>query len=83
MTCTLDSDRQPALKFQASASDATREDLALLVDKLEQEVRVLVVDIFDTSALEAAVFLLAGLGADSVDRGRSDYGILCHNSLSI
>lgn len=79
MTGTFDGRREATLEFEARASNATRQDLSLLIHKLEQEVRIFVVNILDPCALEAAVFLLLGLRLDAVDRGGSNYRIFCHS----
>lgn len=44
-----------ALVFQAVACDAAWKQFALLIDELQQEIRVFVVNIFDTELTEAAV----------------------------
>jgi hypothetical protein len=54
---TLDSHREATLIFQACTSDATWQDLALVVQEFPQEIGVFVVDVLDPVALEAAVFL--------------------------
>ena len=46
------------LEFQRGAGDAAGENLALLVEELLEEFRILVVDVFDSAAFEAAVFFL-------------------------
>lgn len=56
MPCTLDSRRNPALVLQRVASDSAWKDFTLAVDELQQEVRVLVVDMLDAELAEAAVF---------------------------
>ena len=45
-----------ALILQGIAGNPAGKDLALFVDELDQEIGVLVVDVFDAVALEAAVF---------------------------
>src|SRR5690606_19455983 len=46
------------LKLQAGSRQTAGKYLALLIDKLQQEVRILVVDVFDTILLKAAVLRL-------------------------
>lgn len=45
-----------ALVFQAGAGQSAGQNLALLVEQLQQEVTILVVDVLDTGFLEAVVF---------------------------
>ena len=52
MAGTLDGLGNLALVFGGSTGDATRQDLALLVDELQQEVGILVVDVLDAVLLE-------------------------------
>ena len=61
MAGTLDGLGDLALIFAGSAGDAARQDLALLVDELLQEVGIFVVDVLDAVLLEAAVFLSLGI----------------------
>ena len=61
MTGTLHSLSHAALELQRGTGDAAGQDLALLVEELLQEFGILVVDVLDTAAFEAAVFLLAGV----------------------
>ena len=49
-----------ALELEAGAGDAAGQNAALLVHKLQQEVRVLVINVLNAVLLEAAV-LLAGI----------------------
>ena len=56
MTRTLDGLTDLALVLQGSTGEATGQQFALLVHELHQEIRVLVVDVFDAVLLEAAVF---------------------------
>jgi len=51
-----------ALEFQAGAGEAAGQHAALLVHKLQQEVRVFVVHVLNAVLLEAAVFLAVVLG---------------------
>ena len=46
-----------ALEFEAGASNAAGQQAALLVHKLQQEVRVFVIHVLDTVLLEAAVLV--------------------------
>lgn len=45
-----------ALVFQAIARDAARQQFALFVDELKQEVSVFVINVFDAEFAETAVF---------------------------
>jgi len=45
-----------ALVFQAIACDPARQQFALLIDELKQEVRILIVNILDAKLAETAVF---------------------------
>lgn len=56
MASAFDGRSDHALVLERVARQAAREDFALLVDEVEQEVRVFVVDVFDPEAAEAAVF---------------------------
>ena len=55
MPGTLDRRGHPALVFQRVASDAAWKNLALGVDELQQEIRILVVNVLDTELAEAAL----------------------------
>ena len=57
MASALDGLGNFLLVLVGGTGDATGKDLALLVDELQQEVSVLIVDVFDAELLEAAVFL--------------------------
>ena len=46
------------LEFQRSTGDTARQDLALFVEELLEEFGILIVNIFDTTAFETAVFFL-------------------------
>ena len=61
MTSPLDGPCDLALILQRSASETTRQNLALLVEELLEELGVLVVNVLDTTPLEAAVLLLLDL----------------------
>lgn len=56
MAGAFDGGGYAALILEAVARNAAREEFALLVDELEQELRVFVVDVFDAEFAEAAVF---------------------------
>jgi len=56
MTGALDCLRNFLLVLVGGTGDATGKDFALLVDELQQEVSVLIVDVFDAEFFEAAVF---------------------------
>src|SRR5262245_57343476 len=58
VTGTLNSLGDFLLKLQACTCKSARKDLALLVHKLQKEVRIFVVDILYTVLLKAAVFWL-------------------------
>ena len=58
MTSTLDCLSDTALILQRSACDAARQNLALLVEELLQELWILVVDVLDTALLETAILFL-------------------------
>jgi hypothetical protein len=73
----LDGLRYLALELEGSARDAAGKDLALLVEELLEELRVLVIDILDARLLEAAVFLLANLYGRRVQI--TDFVVVCHN----
>ena len=57
MTCALDGSRNFALELERVARDAARQQFALIVDELKQEVCVFVVNVFDPELAETAVFL--------------------------
>lgn len=48
-----------ALVFQAVARDTARQQFALFVDELKQEIGVFVIDVFDAEFAETAVFFTA------------------------
>ncbi len=58
VACAFHGSSHPALVFQAIACDTAREQFALLVDELEQEVCVLIIDVFDAELAETAVFFV-------------------------
>ena len=58
MAGAFDGSRYTALVFQAVARDTARQQFALLIDELEQKVRVLVINVFDAELAEAAVFFV-------------------------
>jgi hypothetical protein len=49
------------LKLQGCACKTAWKQFALLIHKLQQEVRILVIDVLDTASFETAVFLLLRL----------------------
>ena len=49
------------LVFYGRTGDAAGQNLALLVHKFQQEVRVLVIDVFNAQLFEAAIFFLFGI----------------------
>jgi hypothetical protein len=56
VACTLDGGGDAALELEAVACDAAREQLALFVDELEQEVGIFVINVLDAESTETAVF---------------------------
>lgn len=58
MTRTLDSSRNATLVLEAVARDTTRQKLALLVDELEEKIRVFVVNVLDAEFAETAIFFV-------------------------
>lgn len=56
MARPLDGSGKAALIFQAGACKAAREDLALLIDELQEEVCVFVINVLDACLFETAVF---------------------------
>ena len=58
MTSTLDCLGYTTLELQRGSCDTTGKDLTLLVQKLLEELRILIVDILDAAALETAVLFL-------------------------
>ena len=58
MASTLNGLGHATLKLQRGAGDASGQDLTLLVEELLEEVGILVIDVFDSAFLEAAVLLL-------------------------
>ncbi len=57
MTGAFYGGRYPALIFQAVAGDTAREQFALFVDELQEEIGIFVIDVFDAEFAETAVFL--------------------------
>lgn len=80
MTGTLDGLTYFLLILVGSAGDAARQYLALFVHKLQQEVRVLIVYIFNTEFFEAAILLALRIYGDG---GQISYFVLfvSHNNL--
>lgn len=58
MTSTLDSSRNATLVFEAVARDTARQELALFIDELEEEIRVFVVNVLDTEFAKTAIFFI-------------------------
>ncbi len=58
MTGTLHCLSYTTLELQRSTCDAAGKDLALLIEELLEELRVLIVDVLDAAALETAVLFL-------------------------
>lgn len=56
MSCSFDSLGYFPLKLQAGAGKPSWKDLALLIDKLQQEVGIFIINILDAVLLEPAVF---------------------------
>ena len=61
MACTLDSLGDPPLILQRGAGDASRQDLALLIQELLKEFGILIINVLDLVLLKPAVFLLLDL----------------------
>ena len=61
MAGTLDSLSHFLLVFRGCTRDTAGKDLALFVHKLQEEVGILVIDIFDTALLETAPFFVLGI----------------------
>jgi hypothetical protein len=76
----FDGYRQATLKFQAGSSEAARQNFALRIDKLQEELGIFVVDILNASLFEATILLLLGLASDAVDRGGSYFVTSSHDS---
>lgn len=58
MTSTLYCLCHTTLEFERSTGDTSGKYLALLVEELLEEFRILVVDILDATSLKATIFLL-------------------------
>ena len=58
MTSTLYCLCHTTLEFERSTGDTAGKYLALLVEELLEEFRILVVDILDATSLKATIFLL-------------------------
>jgi len=56
VTCTFNCLGNLALEFQRSAGKAAWEQFPLFVHELQEEIRILVIDVFNTALFEAAVF---------------------------
>jgi hypothetical protein len=61
VTSTLYGLSDTTLELEASARDAARKDLTLLVEETLEEFGILVIDILDTALLEAAILLLLAI----------------------
>ena len=78
VTSTLDGLSDTTLELEASACDAARKDLTLLVEEALEEFGILIVDILDTALLEAAVLLLLAI---EVQWGQIAYFSWCSHFL--
>ena len=56
MACTFDGSSYAALVLQAVACDPARQQFALFIDELEQEVRIFVINVLDAEFAETAIF---------------------------
>jgi hypothetical protein len=56
VACAFNSSGYTALVFEAVTRDSARQQLALFVDKLQQEVGVLVINMLEAKFAETAVF---------------------------
>ena len=79
MARPLDRRSDLTLVLQAVAGNPAGKDLTLLVHEREQEVGVLIIDVLDAVALEAAVLFSAP--PDLWVRQKLDVISGCHNSL--
>ena len=78
MAGTLDSLGHFLLILVGSTGDAAGQNLALLIDKLQQEVSIFIVNIFDAEFFETTVFLTLGLDGN---RGEIfNFGFVSHDS---
>ena len=78
MAGTLDSLGHFFLILVGSTGDAAGQNLALLIDELQQEVCILIVNILDAEFLETAIFLALGFNGN---RGEVfDFGFVSHDS---
>ncbi len=59
MTRPLDGRSYATLVFEGVARNATGQDFALLIDKLQEKIRILVVYVLDAIAAETAILFLA------------------------
>ena len=57
MTGAFNGRRKTPLKLETGAGQSARKDFPLVVDKLEEKIGVLIVDIADTGFFEPAIFL--------------------------
>ena len=77
MACFLNSLSNFALELEGSTGDTARQDLALLVEELLEELRIFVIDVLDTALLETAVLFL--LLIRSLRSQVADFVILCYD----
>lgn len=56
MPCPLNGGRHPSLILQGISRDAPGQQFALLIHKLDEKIRVLVIDVFDAELAETAIF---------------------------
>ena len=59
VTSAFNGGSHAALVFEAVACDTARQEFALFVDELEEEIGVFIIDVFDAEFAETAVFLAA------------------------
>ena len=78
MAGALDSFGHFLLVLVGGTGDTAGQNLALLIDELQQEVGVFIIDVLDAEFLETAVFLPLGFDGD---RGQIFYfGFVSHDS---
>lgn len=71
------------LVFYGRTGDAAGQNLALLVHKFQQEVRVLVIDVFNAQLFEAAIFFLFDIHRDGGEISDFAIGLLCAHNLNL
>ena len=64
MACALDSFGHFLLILVGSTGDAAGQNLALLIDELQQEVCIFIINVFNAKFLETAVFLALGFNGN-------------------